>query len=71
MIGSAKAAAGVLLELHSSVLHRASASLAVSGFIWQRIVKPAQRNWHFFRDVLAGDSLCSVMRSLSLTLQHA
>jgi len=35
--------------------HQARANLAVSGFIWQRVVKPAQRKWHFFRDVLAGE----------------
>ena len=58
LTSSANAAVGILLERNTSVLHRASASLAVSGFIWQRIVKPAQRDWHFFWDVLAGDPLC-------------
>lgn len=33
---------------------QAPASLAVSGFIWQRVVKPTQRSLHFFQDVLAG-----------------
>ena len=56
---------------HSYMLQCASASLAVSGFIWQRIVKPAQRDWHFFGIVLAGGGLCSSLRRLSSTLQHA
>ena len=32
----------------------APAGLAVSGFIWHRVVRPAQRSLPFFQDVLAG-----------------
>jgi len=44
--------------------HQARANLAVSGFIWQRVVKPAQRKWHFFQDVLAGELSFSAVQQL-------
>ena len=56
-----------------SMSHRAPPSFAVSGFIWERVVRPAQRQWHFFQDVLSGAATPCVkaLTTVNTSLQGA